>query len=145
MVRSKLGILIGITGWLTTGMHSIGHAQAWKPGPPVKAEVAADGIQRVTIILDSYSYTPNHVVVVAGKPVELLLTSVTTVTPHNFVIHDSVGGVSVEQDVGPGKSVTVRFTPNQPGGIPFFCDKRLWPMPSHREKGMEGLLEVIPS
>jgi len=142
MLWPRLGILMGIVGWAITNVYPIGYAET---GPPVKAEVSADGIQRVTIILDSYSYTPNHVVVVAGKPVELLLTSVTTLTPHNFVIHDSAGGVSVEQDVGAGKSVTVRFTPGQSGRMPFFCDKRLWPMASHREKGMEGILEVSPS
>ncbi len=144
MVRPGLGILMGTVGWLMSTMYPTGYAETWKPGPPVKAEVSADDTQRVTIMLDSYSYTPNHVVVVAGKPVELLLTSVTTITPHNFVIHDSAGGISVEQDVGPGKSVTIRFTPRQPGRVPFFCDKRLWPMASHREKGMEGILEVYP-
>lgn len=144
MVYPRLEILIGIIGWLMTGMYSTTHAQTWMPGPPVKAEVAEDGIQRVTIVLDSYSYSPNHVFVEAGKRVELLLTSVTTLTPHNFVIHDSGSGVSVEQDVGAGKSVTVRFTPNYPGKVSFFCDKRLWPMASHREKGMEGLLDVTP-
>ena len=144
MVCPKLGILIGIAGWLMIGMHSTAHAQIWTPGSPVKAEVVADGIQRMTIVLDTYSYMPNHVVVEAGKPVELLLTSVTTLTPHNFVIHDSGSGVSVDQDVGAGKSVTVRFTPNYPGKVSFFCDKRLWPMASHREKGMEGLLDVTP-
>lgn len=142
MLRPGLGMLMGIVGWAITTGCPIGYAET---GPPVKAEVSAEDIQRLTIILDSYSYTPNHIAVVAGKPVELLLTSVTTLTPHNFVIHDSAGGVSVEQDVGPGKSVTVRFTPSQSGRTPFFCDKRLWPMASHREKGMEGILEVNPS
>lgn len=125
-----------------TDLSSTGYAETWKPGPPVMAEVAADGIQRVTIILDSYSYTPNHVVVEVGKPVELILTSVTSITPHNFVMRDSLGAISVEQDVGAGKLVMVRFTPNQPGQARFFCDKRLWPMASHRDKGMEGILVV---
>jgi heme/copper-type cytochrome/quinol oxidase subunit 2 len=117
-------------------------ADASQPGPPSVVPVAADGVQRATVILDSYSYTPNHLVVEAGKPVELTLTSVTTITPHNFIIEDPLGSLSVKQDVGAGKTVTITFTPTQPGTFPIYCDKRLWPLPSHRDKGMEGKLEV---
>ena len=104
--------------------------------------VAADGVQRATVTLDSYSYSPNHLIVEAGKPVELTLISVTTITPHNFIIKDPAGSLSVEQDVSAGKTVIVKFTPTQPGTFPIYCDKRLWPLPSHRDKGMEGKLEV---
>jgi heme/copper-type cytochrome/quinol oxidase subunit 2 len=110
--------------------------------PAMTIPVAEDGIQRATIALDSYSYTPNHLIVEAGKPVELTLTSVTTITPHNFIIKDPTGDLSVEQDVGAGKTVTITFTPTQRGTFPIYCDKRLWPLPSHRDKGMEGKLEV---
>ncbi|MBA5865113.1 MAG: quinol oxidase [Nitrospira sp. CR1.3] len=109
---------------------------------PFPVPVAADGVQRATITLDSYSYVPGYLVVEAGKPVELTLTSVTTITPHNFIIKDPAGSLSVEQDVGAGKTVVVKFTPTKPGVFPIYCDKRLWPMPSHRDKGMEGKLEV---
>lgn len=104
--------------------------------------LAADGVQRATITLDSYSYAPSHVIVQAGKAVELTLTSVTTLIPHNFIIKDPAGDLSVEQDVGAGKTVTITFTPTQRGTFPIYCDKRLWPLPSHRDKGMEGKLEV---
>ena len=113
-----------------------------QPGPPTVIPVAADGVQRATITLDSYSYSPSHLIVEAGKPVELTLTSVTTITPHNFIIKDPAGSLSVEQDVSAGKTVTIKFTPTQPGTFPIYCDKRLWPLPSHRDKGMEGKLEV---
>jgi heme/copper-type cytochrome/quinol oxidase subunit 2 len=117
-------------------------AEPSQSGPPVVIPVAADGVQRATITLDSYSYTPNHLIVEAGKPVELTLTSVTTIVPHNFIIKDPAGTLSVEQDVSAGKTVTVKFTPTQRGTFPIYCDKRLWPLPSHRDKGMEGKLEV---
>jgi heme/copper-type cytochrome/quinol oxidase subunit 2 len=109
---------------------------------PMVIPVAEDGVQRATITLDSYSYTPNHLIVEAGKPVELVLISVTTIIPHNFIIKSPTGSLSVEQDVSAGKTVTIRFTPTQPGTFPIYCDKRLWPLPSHRDKGMEGTLEV---
>lgn len=111
-------------------------------GTPVEVETAPDGVQRVTITLDSYSYTPNHIVFRVGKPVELSLTSVTILTPHNFVLKEPAAGLTVEQDVGAGKTVTVRFTPTQPGILTFYCDKKLLFFASHREKGMEGRLEV---
>jgi heme/copper-type cytochrome/quinol oxidase subunit 2 len=116
-------------------------ATAADPPPsdaPVVVPMGTDGVQRITVILDSYSYTPKHLLVEAGKPVELTLTSVTTLTPHNFIIKE----LAVEQDVGAGKTVRVTFTPTQPGMFPIYCDKKLPFFPSHREKGMEGTLEV---
>lgn len=111
-------------------------------GPPFTVPVDSDGVQRTTVILDSYSYDPAHLIVQRGKPVELTLKSVTTLIPHNFIIKDPAGGLSVEQDVSAGKTTTVTFTPMQSGTFPIYCDKRLWPLPSHRDKGMEGKLEV---
>ena len=130
--------------WLLTLIDvTIVHAaEPSQSGPPVVIPVAADGVQRATVTLDSYSYSPNHLIVEAGRPVELTLTSVTTIIPHNFIIKDPAGSLSVEQDISAGKTVTITFTPTQPGIFPIYCDKRLWPLPSHRDKGMEGKLEV---
>jgi heme/copper-type cytochrome/quinol oxidase subunit 2 len=132
------------TVWFLTsvGVTIVNAVEPSQSGPPVVVPVAADGVQRATVTLDSYSYTPNHLIVEAGKPVELTLTSMTTIIPHNFIIKDPAGSLSVEQDVSAGKTVTVTFTPTQSGIFPIYCDKRLWPLPSHRDKGMEGKLEV---
>jgi plastocyanin len=111
-------------------------------GPPFTVPTDADGVQRTTVILDSYSYEPAHLIVERGKPVELTLKSVTILTPHNFIIKDPAGNFSVEQDVGAGKTAILKFTPAQSGTFSIYCDKRLWPLPSHRDKGMEGKLEV---
>lgn len=131
--------LMGAIGLLIT--LQIAAAQAAdiaQPTTPFVASVGTDRVQRATIMLDSYSYTPKHLIVEAGKPVELTLTSVTTITPHNFIIKE----LSVEQDLSAGKTVTITFTPTQTGTFPIYCDKRLWPLPSHRDKGMEGTFEV---
>lgn len=132
------------TVWLLTsvGVTIAVAAEPSQPGPPMVIPVAADGVQRATLTLDSYSYTPSHLIVEAAKPVELTLTSVTTIIPHNFIIKDPAGSLFVEQEVSAGKTVTITFTPPQPGTFPIYCDKRLWPLPSHRDKGMEGKLEV---
>ena len=139
----RLLYMLATVGLLTSfGMMTAVAAEPSQPGPPMVIPVAEDGVQRATITLDSYSYAPNHLIVEAGKPVELTLTSVTTIIPHNFIIKDPGGSLSVEQDVSAGKTVTIKFTPTQPGIFPIYCDKRLWPLPSHRDKGMEGKLEV---
>jgi heme/copper-type cytochrome/quinol oxidase subunit 2 len=126
----------------SVGVTIVDAGEPSQSGPPLMVPVAADGVQRATVTLDSYSYTPNHLIVVAGKPVELTLTSVTTLIPHNFIIKDPAGRLSVEQDVSAGKTVTIIFTSTQPGTFAIYCDKRLWPLPNHRDKGMEGTLEV---
>lgn len=115
--------------------------------PPVAAEavtvpVDADGVQRQEMVLDSYSYSPQHLIVQAGVPVELLLTSVTFLTPHNFILKDEAAGLSIDLDVGAGKTIPLRFTPTQKGVYTFYCDKKLLFFASHREKGMEGTMEV---
>jgi len=137
-------LYISVKVWvlLSVGVTIVHAAAPSQSEPPMMVSAAADGVQRATVTLDSYSYTPNHLIVEAGKPVELTLTSVTTLIPHNFIIKDPAGSLSVEQDVSAGKTVTVLFTPTRPGIFPIYCDKRLWPLPSHRDKGMEGKLEV---
>lgn len=131
--------LMGAIGLLITLQVAVAQAaDIAQPVTPFVVSVGTDGVQRATITLDSYSYTPKHLIVEAGKPVELTLTSVTTITPHNFIIKE----LSVEQDLSAGKTVTITFTPTQTGTFPIYCDKRLWPLPSHRDKGMEGTFEV---
>lgn len=137
-----LNMLATVCLLTSAGVTIVHTAEPSQSGPPMVIPVAADGVQRATVTLDSYSYNPNHLIVEAGKPVELALTSVTTMIPHNFIIKDPAGSLSVEQDVSAGKTVTITFTPTQPGIFPIYCDKRLWPLPSHRNKGMEGTLEV---
>ena len=141
-LRRLLNMLATIWSLTSIGVTNVDAVEPSQFGPPVVIPVAADGVQRATVTLDSYSYTPNHLIVEAGKPVELTLTSMTTIIPHNFIIKDPAGSLSVEQDVSAGKTVTLTFTPTQPGTFPIYCDKRLWPLPSHRDKGMEGKLEV---
>ncbi len=130
--------------WLLLGVLAVlpGTLQADSAGEAVVLKLDSDGVQRGALVLDSYAYQPGHVIVRAGAPVELVLTSVTLLTPHNFVLRDLDAGLNVDQDVGAGDTVTVRFAPSKPGLYTFYCDKKLLFFPSHREKGMEGLLEV---
>jgi plastocyanin len=104
-------------------------AEESKNSQPTIVPVGEDGMQRVTMVLDSYSYSPDYIVVQAGKPVELILKN-------------GASELSVERDVSAGKTLTVQFTPMQRGVFAFYCDKKLLFFASHREKGMEGKLEV---
>jgi len=132
-------LLLFLLGWsVLWPAADVVAVDAGPPGSPWRVPVGADGVQRVSVILDSYSFRPYHVIVRAGKPVEVTLTSVTMLTPHNFIID----ALAVQEEVGAGKTVVLTFTPTQPGTFPIYCDKRLWPLPSHREKGMEGILDV---
>ena len=120
------------------GCHHLALAEPPYPEAPFVVPMGADGVQRATIILDSYSYQPSHLIVEAGKPVELILKSETFLIPHNFIIKELL----IDEDVSAGESVVINFMPTARGTFSIYCDKRLWPLPSHREKGMEGKLEV---
>lgn len=143
----SLPVLQGLCGgWVMALLAvsvSVG-AEAADKTAPVTAEIGTDGIQRATLILDSYTFDPAHLVVQAGKPVELTLKNVSTLAPHNFKIDDIAGALYVSQEVKAGRAGAVRFTPTKPGTYAFFCDKKLAFFPSHRTKGMEGVLEVRP-
>ncbi|MGH8554282.1 MAG: cupredoxin domain-containing protein [Gammaproteobacteria bacterium] len=102
----------------------------------------ARGVQSVEVSLDSYSYTPGHLVVHAGKPVLLLLRNTALLAPHNLVLTVPQAGFQLQQEVAAGDSARVLFTPGKKGVFTFYCDKKLLFLPSHREQGMEGRLEV---
>ena len=104
--------------------------------------VDADGVQRGTILLTSYAFSPSTIVIMAGKPVELTLKNESFLVPHNFVITNEASGLHHDVSVSAGDSVTLQLLLTTPGRYHFFCDKQLLFFPSHREQGMEGVLEV---
>jgi plastocyanin len=109
-------------------------AQQSTPAPP-------SDVQKVEVVVDSYSFTPDVIKVKAGKPVELTLRSVTSLIPHNFTIDDPASGLSVDADIPSGEDVTVTFTPLKTGKFQFYCAKKSI-LGSHLKKGMKGTLEV---
>jgi plastocyanin len=111
-------------------------------GKQVIAGRDTDGVQRVTMTVDSHFYKPDHLAVRVGVPVELILISRTTLTPHNFVLKEPNAGIDINQDIGAGETVKIRFTPAKAGVFTFYCDKKLLFFKSHRDKGMEGTLTV---
>jgi heme/copper-type cytochrome/quinol oxidase subunit 2 len=112
-----------------------------KESEPVVVQPSSDGVQRLDIIVDSYSFSPNHIIVGVNKPVELTLKSVSKIVPHNFTLKYPEAGLNVDENISPGKEVKVNFTPTKSGTYQFYCDKKSI-FANHRKKGMEGTLEV---
>ena len=97
--------------------------------------------QKVEIVVDSYSFTPDTIKVAAGKPVELTLRSVTSLIPHNFTIDDPASGLSLDIEIPSGEDVTVTFVPQNKGTFQFYCAKKNV-LGSHIKKGMKGTIVV---
>jgi heme/copper-type cytochrome/quinol oxidase subunit 2 len=112
-----------------------------KESEPVVVQISSDGVQRLDVTLDSYSFTPNHIIVSVNKPVDLTLKSVSSVVSHNFTLMYPEAGLNVDENISPGKVVKVSFTPTKAGTYQFYCSKKSL-FANHRKKGMEGTLEV---
>jgi plastocyanin len=105
------------------------------------ARVGADGVQRATIVGGSYFFRPSHVIVRAHVPVELTVSAEAGLIPHNFVIDSPEAGIVVRTELSRSPA-TLRFTPTRAGRYAYYCTHRLLFFKSHRERGMEGVLEV---
>src|SRR6185295_9505565 len=101
----------------------------------------ADGVQRIRLVSGSYFFKPDRIVVKANMPVELLVSRESGITPHNLVIRAPEAGVVVDEELATDPK-KIAFTPTKAGKYPFYCSKKLPFMAGHREKGMEGVLEV---
>ncbi len=99
-----------------------------------------DGVQRVEILGGSYFFDPNYIIVKVNVPVEMKIRK-ESILPHNFILHAPDAGMDVKVDLGTNPTV-INFTPTKTGTYPFYCDKKFIFMKNHREKGMEGSLEV---
>ena len=102
---------------------------------------SSEDVQKVEIIVDSYSFKPDTITVEAGKPVEITLRSVASAISHNFTIDDPESGLYVVQEVKGGMDATVTFTPEKPGTYKFYCGKKSI-FGSHEKKGMVGTIVV---
>ncbi len=110
--------------------------------PPIEIRPDQDGVQRITILMESYSFSPSDIIVQTGKPVSIRLENHSFLIPHNFVIDNPTMGLHHEFDVSAGDSVNLQLLLTTPGIYTFYCDRQLLFFPSHREEGMEGHLEV---
>lgn len=117
-------------------------AAAGDSGSVFRAAADADGVQRVEIVGGSYHFRPDHIVVEVNHPVELKVKKERGLTPHNIVLKAPEAGIDFEVPLGE-EATTIRFTPTKTGVFKFYCNKRLLFFKSHRDRGMEGELEVV--
>jgi plastocyanin len=103
----------------------------------------ADGVQKITMMAGSYFFDPNHIVVKANTKVELTVTKAGGVTPHDIEMKSPEAGMAFTEGLSSTPKV-ISFTPTKPGTYPFFCGKKAPFVKSHRERGMEGVIEVVP-
>ncbi|HXV09289.1 MAG TPA: quinol oxidase [Burkholderiales bacterium] len=107
------------------------------------AKVDADGVQRVRIVGGEYFFKPSHIIVKVNVPVELTASKEAGITPHNIVIKAPEAGLAVEEDIDT-EPKKITFTAKALGKYPIYCSNKLLFFASHRERGMEGVLEVVP-
>ena len=104
--------------------------------------VGPDGVQRVSVSAGEYFFGPNYIIVKVHIPVEMTVKKTSGFVPHNIVIDSPGADIVINEPIGKEQTI-VKFTPGKTGKYPFYCTKKLLFFKSHREKGMEGILEVI--
>lgn len=107
-----------------------------------RVPVDADGVQRVRLRGGSYYFTPDHLVVKVGVPVELLVSKEPGLVPHSLVIWSPRAGLDVDVALE-SREQAVRFTPRATGRVTFYCKEKLLFFTSHKDKGMTGILDVV--
>jgi plastocyanin len=91
----------------------------------------------IKIELRSFSFEPNHFVILQNhSPFTLRLTN-TADTLHNFTLLDPRRSVILEKDLIANESITFAVGPLSSGNYLFYCNRFL-----HRHKGMKGMLMV---
>ncbi len=116
---------------------------AGAPGPATVAPMGKDGVQRVEIVGGSYFFKPNHIVVKVNIPVELKVSKESGLVPHNIVAKSPEAGIVFDESLSKTPKI-IKFTPTKAGKYPMYCSKKAPFSKTHREKGMEGVIEVVP-
>lgn len=109
----------------------------------VVAKVDADGVQRVDIVGGGYYYDPNVIVVKVNQPVELRVKKAGGFIPHNIIVKAPEAGIDFKVELT-DKFQTISFTPTKTGKYLMYCDHQFLWFKTHKEKGMEGIIEVVP-
>ena len=99
----------------------------------------------IEVTLGDYRYMPDNIQLIVNQPVVLHLINVDSYTPHNFTLQDASDGLDVDIDIPAGQSVNVHLMPLVAGSHTFYCKNKFLFMDSHREKGMQGTVTVIPN
>jgi plastocyanin domain-containing protein len=119
-----------------------GRAAAQPGNEPYRAAVDVDGVQHVNILAGDYFFRPKHIIVKVNVPVMFVVRVEPGIIPHGLVLRAPGANISIDEDLS-RESQIFTFTPSAPGKYAFYCPKKLLFLKSHREHGMEGILEVV--
>jgi P-type Cu+ transporter len=98
---------------------------------PTAAASAIGGVQEIRIVVKG-GYTPDTILVQAGRPVRLQFYRDETTDCSERVVFEAFG---IDQALPAFQTTTVEFTPQQPGEYPFRCGMNM----------LKGLLVVEPA
>jgi len=99
--------------------------------PAAVAAAAQEGVQEIRVLVKG-GYTPDTILVQAGKPVRLQFYRDETADCSERVVFDAFG---INQTLPAFTTTTVEFTPKTPGEFPFRCGMNM----------LKGLLVVEPA
>lgn len=117
---------------------SAAESQAQSPAVP-----AEGGEIQLRVTAGEYFFKPSRLTVKVNQLVRIVVSREAGIVPHNLVINAPSAGLNIKEDLTTEpKSIT--FTPTAVGVYAIYCDKKLPFLASHRERGMEGVLEVVP-
>ncbi|MGH7538560.1 MAG: cupredoxin domain-containing protein [Gemmatimonadales bacterium] len=97
---------------------------------PATAARLARGVQEIAVTVKG-GYTPDTILVQAGKPVRLLFYRDETADCSERVVFERFG---IDQSLPAFQTTAVEFTPSEPGEFPFRCGMSM----------LKGLLVVEP-
>lgn len=100
-------------------------------GTAVTATASAGGVQEVRVTVKG-GYTPDTIVVQAGRPVRLQFYRDETADCSERVVFERF---DIDTQLPPFQTTAVEFTPDEPGEYPFRCGMNM----------LKGLLVVEPS
>lgn len=106
-----------------------------------RTTIGSDGVQHVNILAGDYFFRPRYIIVKVNVPVMLVVRMEQGIIPHGLVLKAPKANISIDEDLNQ-QSQTFTFTPTAPGKYAFYCPNKLLFFKSHREHGMEGVLEV---
>ncbi|HSS46673.1 MAG TPA: quinol oxidase [Burkholderiales bacterium] len=106
------------------------------------AIVDKDGVQHVRILGGSYFFKPNRIVVKKNVPVVLSISVESGIAPHSIVAKSPEAGIAFDESLS-STPKNITFTATAAGEYVFYCKNKLPFLPSHREKGMHGVIEVV--
>jgi plastocyanin len=119
-----------------------GHSHGAVKEKRVVAVVDADGVQRVEVVGGGYYFDPNYIVVKVNVPVELKVRKEAGYVPHDIVVKAPEAGIDFSESLDK-EAKGIKFTPTAVGKYPMYCSKKLPFVKSHRDRGMEGMIEVV--